>query len=83
MAKILVVVRGGLVEEVFSTRKDDEVTILDMDYEGYDPADLIKVVLPGSKEYAWSNPPWEGVEIMPWDGKLPIREINEAERRMF
>ena len=33
MAKIMIVVEGGLVQEVFSSEKDTEVELIDLDTE--------------------------------------------------
>jgi len=33
MARIVIVVEGGLVQEVFSTEKDTDVEVLDLDTE--------------------------------------------------
>lgn len=33
MAKIVIVVEGGLVQEVFSSEKDSDVTVIDLDTE--------------------------------------------------
>ena len=33
MARIVIVVEGGLVQEVFSTEKDTEVELIDLDTE--------------------------------------------------